>query len=294
MVESALYETHLKTLELISRGKVRDIYAAGENLLLVATDRISAFDCVLPTAIPGKGRVLTQLSLFWFRLLEDLVPHHLVTDDMSRVEGLSREEASMLQGRALLVERAEPLPAEFIVRGYLAGSGWSEYRQRGTVCGIHLPKGLVESSRLEKPLLTPSTKALAGAHDENISLERLEELIGRETTREAQRLALEIFSRASSHAEAKGFILCDTKFEFGGHGGKLILIDEVLTPDSSRFWRLADYLPGSHQEPFDKQYVRDALLRTDWDRKSPAPALTEEVVAVTARKYEDALVQLTR
>ncbi len=294
MSESVLFEIELKNLELFNRGKVRDVFTAGDDLLMVATDRISAFDVVLPSAIPGKGRVLTQLSLFWFDLLRDLVPNHLITDDMNAVEGLLPEEAEKLAGRAILVKKADPLPAEFIVRGYLAGSGWAEYRKKGTVCGIDIPGGLQESSRLETPLLTPSTKAEQGAHDENISPDRLKEIIGADLADTIEPLALEIFSRASAHAESRGFILCDTKFEFGLYNGNVTLIDEVLTPDSSRFWPLDGYAPGSHQEAFDKQYVRDFLLNSGWNKTPPAPALPDEVVARTTQKYMEALERLTR
>jgi phosphoribosylaminoimidazole-succinocarboxamide synthase len=293
MIDQVLFDIELKNLELFSRGKVRDIFKAGNDLLMVATDRISAYDSVLPTAIPGKGRVLTQLSLFWFRLLEDIVPNHLLTDDMSAVSGLLSSEAERLQGRAMLVKKAAPLAAEFIVRGYLAGSGWAEYQRKGTVCGIPLPAGLLESSRLERPLLTPSTKAEQGEHDENISVERLAEIIGADVAAEVEPLAVEIFSRAGAHAESKGFVLCDTKFEFGIHDGRVTLIDEVLTPDSSRFWSKEGYVAGSHQESFDKQYVRDYLVREGWDKKPPAPALPDDVVSGTARKYNEALERLT-
>ncbi len=294
MTESLLFEIELKNLELVNRGKVRDIFLAGDDLLLVATDRISAFDCVLPDPIPGKGEVLTALSLFWFRFLEDIIPNHLITDDMSRVKGLTTEEAGLLQGRAILVRRAKPLPAEFIVRGYMAGSGWIEYQKKGTICGIPLPEGLLLSSRLEKPIMTPSTKAEQGLHDENISIEKLCEIVGTDVARQAEKAALEIFSRASEHAASRGFILCDTKFEFGFYDGKLMLIDEVLTPDSSRFWPSDGYEPGRAQEAFDKQYVRDHLLGCDWNKTPPAPALPDDVIAGTTRKYMEAMERLTR
>jgi phosphoribosylaminoimidazole-succinocarboxamide synthase len=288
-----LVEIELENLHRIGRGKVRDIFETEDHLLLVATDRISAFDYVLPTPIPGKGMVLTQLSLFWFRLLDGRVSHHLVTDDMTRVKGLTPAESDRLQGRALLVKKAEPLPAEFIVRGYLAGSGWKDYQKTGSICGLALPPKLKESDRLDPPILTPSTKAEQGEHDENISKEKLAEIISPALARETERLSLEIYSLARDHALERGIILCDTKFEFGLLDGRVTLIDEVLTPDSSRFWPKDRYEPGRAQDSYDKQYVRDHLLGCGWDRKSPPPELPPEVVSRTTEKYEEALSRLT-
>jgi phosphoribosylaminoimidazole-succinocarboxamide synthase len=282
----------LENFKLLGRGKVRDIFDAGEHLLLVASDRLSAFDFVLPTPIPGKGRVLTQLSLFWFKLLEDVIPHHLVTDDLSTVDGLTDREREQLQGRTMLVKKAEPLKAEFIVRGYLTGSGWKDYQKTGAVCGIELPANLQESARLEPAILTPSTKADVG-HDENISMEKLERIVTPKWARKAEAAALGIYNKASAHALERGIILCDTKLEFGIWNGELILIDEVLTPDSSRFWPADAYAPGKPQQSFDKQYVRDYLLNSDWDRKSTPPPLPDDVVKATAERYEEALRKLT-
>lgn len=292
MRKEPLVKMECENLPLTARGKVRDIFDADGNLLLVATDRISAFDFVLPTAIPGKGRVLTALSLFWFRFLEGIIPHHLITDDMSAVGGLTPRERDILQDRALLVKKGSPLPAEFIVRGYLAGSGWKDYQRTGKVCGIELPEGLRESDRLENPILTPSTKATEG-HDENISMDRLKEIISPRWAEEAQEAALKIYTIARDHALERGIILCDTKFEFGILDDQLLLIDEVLTPDSSRFWPRDGYEPGRAQDSFDKQYVRDYLTGSGWDKASDPPTLPARIVEATATKYEEALRMLT-
>ncbi len=293
MTVEVVQEVELSRYPRVARGKVRDIFEAGDHLLLVATDRISAFDYVLPTPIPGKGRVLTALSLFWFHLLDGTVRHHLVTSDLSGLDRLTDTERRLLEGRTLVVRRCEPLPVEFIVRGYLAGSGWAEYRRSGTICGIPLPPGLREADKLPEPILTPSTKAKDG-HDENISLERLREIIPPDLVERAEAAALRIYRTAHDHAAERGIILCDTKFEFGLEGDELVLIDEVLTPDSSRFWPMDRYEPGRPQFSFDKQYVRDFLLSSGWDRASPPPPLPEEIVRNTAAKYEEALERLTR
>jgi len=292
MKDTPLLNTNLQNFTLLRSGKVRDLFEAGEHLLLVATDRISAFDHVLPTPIPGKGRILTAMSIFWFDLLKEVVPNHLVTADMSEVDGISTEEAKLLQGRSMLVRKAEPLPAEFIVRGYLAGSGWKDYQENGTICGIDLPQGMKEAARLDPPILTPSTKAEEG-HDENITVKELEKIVSKNTAEQTEKAALEIYSIARDHALSRGLILCDTKFEFGIFDSALMLIDEVLTPDSSRFWPKESYKPGKAQESFDKQFVRDYLIQSGWDRSSSPPPLPPDVVADTSAKYEEALRMLT-
>lgn len=291
--------TGMSSLELpglskANSGKVREIFAVGDELLLVATDRISAFDVILPDPIPDKGSVLTQLSAFWFGLVRDhdIVPHHLISVDTGQFpESLApfREE---LAGRSMLVRRTEPLAIECVVRGYLAGSGWKEYRSQGTVCGIELPTGLVESDRLEEPIFTPATKAVDG-HDENISFERAAEIVGIETAERVRELSLRIYSMARDYAARRGIIICDTKFEFGYAGDELVLIDEVLTPDSSRFWPADRYNPGGPQESFDKQYVRDYLETLDWDKTPPGPPLPSHVVEATTSRYREAYRRLT-
>lgn len=293
MSDNTLIQIDLKNYPLLGRGKVRDIFDAKEHLLLVATDRISAFDFVLPTPIPDKGRVLTQLSLFWFDYLKDVVPNHLVTADMSEVPDLTDDERAKLQDRTLLVKKAEPLQAEFIVRGYITGSGWKDYKKTGSVCGIKLPENLQESQKLAEPLLTPSTKATEG-HDENISVDQLKELVTPRWAEAAEKASLGLYTKASDHARQRGIILCDTKMEFGIIDDQLILIDEVLTPDSSRFWPVEGYEPGKSQNSFDKQYVRDYLLNSDWDRKSVPPDLPADVVANTTSRYQEALNLLTK
>ena len=272
------------------RGKVRDIYDLGDRLLLVSTDRISAFDWVLPTGIPDKGRVLTQIAAFWFDLLEE--PHHLITTEVDQMPLPPEADRRMLAGRSSLVRKTEVVPIECVVRGYLAGSGWKEYCESGTVCGVPLPDGLSESSRLEEPLFTPATKAATG-HDENISFERMAELVGADLSDELCGRSIEIFNRGASYALERGIIIADTKFEWGMIDGRLILIDEVLTPDSSRFWPASQYRPGRSQPSFDKQFVRDWLSQTDWDKNSPPPALPDDIVAKTRQKYIDAYERLT-
>lgn len=276
-----------------SRGKVRDLYDLGDHLLLVASDRISAFDVVLPDAIPHKGEVLTKLSLFWFDLLGQVVANHLVSTDVASLPFEFAPHADYLRGRSMIVRKAEVFPVECIVRGYLAGSGWKEYREAGTVCGIELPLGLRESDRLEAPIFTPSTKAEIGAHDENISYERMVEVVGEDAARELRRLSVDIYSAAREHAAARGVIIADTKFEFGLIDGRITLIDEVLTPDSSRFWPADSFEPGHGQPSFDKQYVRDWLETTGWDKTPPPPALPREVVEATSAKYIQAYEMIT-
>jgi len=290
---SALLSTHLGAVPLIGRGKVRDLYAVGDDLLLVATDRISAFDHVLGSGIPGKGKILTQISLFWFELLSDIVPNHLITAEVGEFPAALRPYADQLEGRSMLVKRAVMFPVECVARGYLAGSGWKEYRASGTVCGIALPSGLLDGSRLPEPLFTPATKSQDGAHDENISFAATEAVIGTEDAAELRRLTLALYAKAASHAEAQGLILADTKFEFGRVGDGIVLGDEVLTPDSSRFWDAAAWKPGGAQASFDKQFVRDYLESIAWNKQAPAPALPYEVVERTLAKYLEAFRLLT-
>ena len=290
---TALLKTNLGSIPLLGRGKVRDLYAVGDALLLVATDRISAFDHVLGTGIPGKGKILTQISLFWFDLLSDLVPNHLIATEVSDFPSELHPFADQLEGRSMLVKRARMFPVECVARGYLAGSGWKEYRAGGTVCGIPLPAGLLDGSRLPEPLFTPSTKAEGGAHDENIGYEAVEALVGEADAAELRRLTLAVFTKASDHAESCGLILADTKFEFGRTEEGIILTDEVLTPDSSRFWEKELWKPGGAQPSFDKQFVRDYLEAIQWNKQAPAPSLPEDVVERTQAKYLEAFRRLT-
>ena len=280
-----LRETQFAGLTLAARGKVRDIYDLGDKLLIVATDRLSAFDVILPTPIPDKGRVLTQLSLFWFRLLEDVIPNHVLsaTDFPAPFDKFKAE----LAGRSMVVRKAQPLPIECVVRGYVSGSGWKDYRVTGKICGIPLPSGLHESDRLPEPIFTPATKAASG-HDENISFERAAALVGKELAAKVRAISLEIYRRAAAYAEPRGIILADTKFEFGLLHDELLWIDEALTPDSSRFWSAAQYSPGGPQASFDKQFVRDYLERMQWPKTPPGPELPPEVVEATRAKYREA------
>ncbi|MGP8174257.1 MAG: phosphoribosylaminoimidazolesuccinocarboxamide synthase [Terracidiphilus sp.] len=290
---TALLTTNLGATTLLGRGKVRDLYAVDGALLLVATDRISAFDHVLATGIPGKGKILTQISLFWFDLLSHLAPNHLITADVTQFPAALQPYADQLEGRSMLVKRAAMFPVECVARGYLAGSGWKEYQASGTICGIPLPAGLLDGSRLPEPLYTPATKSQDGAHDENISYEATEAVVGTADAAELRRLTLAIYRRAAEHAESRGLILADTKFEFGRTAEGIILADEVLTPDSSRFWEGAAWKPGGAQPSFDKQFVRDYLEAIHWNKQAPAPALPDEVVAQTQTKYLDAFRRLT-
>jgi phosphoribosylaminoimidazole-succinocarboxamide synthase len=286
-VTPILLETDLPGIELHSRGKVRDNYRVGDNLLIVATDRISAFDYILASGIPDKGRVLTQLSLFWFDFLKDLMPNHLIA---TRVEDYPKELhrfADQLEGRSMLVKRAQMIDVECVARGYISGSGWKDYQATGAICGIPLPEGLKESGRLPEPIFTPASKAETG-HDENISFEIVAGKIGTELASKLRELTLEIYSRAARFAETKGIIIADTKFEFGFAGDSLVLADEVLTPDSSRFWPMATYREGGAQQSFDKQYVRDFLESVQWNKRPPAPALPSEVAKRTSEKYKEA------
>jgi phosphoribosylaminoimidazole-succinocarboxamide synthase len=276
-----------------AQGKVRDLYDLGETLLLVASDRLSAFDVVLPDPIPFKGEVLTRLSLYWFSLLRDIVPNHLISADVADLPDEFKADSDYLAGRFMLVKKAAVFPIECIVRGYLAGSGWSEYKRSGTVCGMPLPAGLVESSRLPQPMFTPSTKAEIGEHDENISVHRMFELIGEESGSALQEASIAVYTVARDHAAPKGIVIADTKFEFGLVDGVVTLIDEVLTPDSSRFWPADSYEPGHGQPSFDKQYVRDWLEASGWDKKAPAPKLPADVIARTSEKYIEAYQMIT-
>ena len=274
----------------VRRGKVRDVYALGDRLLLIATDRISAFDWILPSGIADKGRVLTQISAFWFGRLRQ--PHHLLSTDVQSLDLPAAVDRAALEGRSMIVRKTSVVPIECVVRGYLAGSGWKEYRQNGTVCGIRLPSGLGESSRLPEPIFSPATMAESG-HDEIISFERMVVLVGRETSEELRRRSLDVYARGSEHAASKGIIVADTKFEWGRVGDELILIDEVLTPDSSRFWPAEAYEPSHSQPSYDKQFVRDWLETTDWDKNSPPPPLPEDIASRTRAKYIEAYEALT-
>ncbi len=288
-----LLQTDFPDLELHASGKVRDIYRVGaDHLLFVATDRISAFDYVLATGIPQKGRVLTQLSLFWFDFLKNVVPNHLVTADVHKYPAELQKYATQLRGRSMLVMRADMIAIECVVRGYLSGSGWKEYKTNGKVCGIELPAGLRESDKLPEPIFTPAIKASSG-HDENISFDHMVELAGRELSEKLRDLSIKIYQTAADYAETRGIIIADTKFEFGQTPAGLVLADEVLTPDSSRFWPKDKYKAGGPQDSFDKQYVRDYLEAIKWNKQPPAPALPPEVAARTSEKYVEAYTQMT-
>ena len=289
-MRAVVSETHFPGLKLRGRGKVRDIYELDDRLLIVATDRLSAFDVVLPTPIPDKGRVLTQLSLFWFEKLADVIPNHVLS-----ATGFSEDlapYAAELDGRAMLARRADPVPIECVVRGYISGSGWKDYQQTGGICGIPLPAGLRESDRLPEPIFTPATKAVSG-HDENISFSETVARIGAPLAERLRSISLTLYRRAAEHATARGIIIADTKFEFGLVGDQVIWIDEALTPDSSRFWPASQYSPGRAQASFDKQYVRDYLERIGWNKQPPAPPLPPDVVAATCEKYREAYQRIT-
>lgn len=294
MTQPALYQTDLKGLKLVNRGKVRDIYDLGEHLLIVATDRISAFDVIMPNPIPGKGEILTRLSEFWFRQLADIVGNHLVTTDVEKFPDACRPHRDVLKGRSMLVRKAKPLPVECIVRGYITGSAWKDYTNGKPVSGIRLPAGLRESARLPEPIFTPSTKAPEGEHDLPISTEEMARLVGKELTERIIALSLAIYRRADEIGTSAGIIIADTKMEFGLAGDELILIDEVLTPDSSRFWPKDDYAEGRGQKSYDKQFLRDYLLSLRWDQRPPAPQLPPDIVEKTYQKYEEALLRFTK
>jgi phosphoribosylaminoimidazole-succinocarboxamide synthase len=288
-----MIEEALPGLRLFNRGKVRDIYDLGDNLLLVATDRISAFDVILPTLIPGKGKILTALSEFWFGIINDIIPNHFVTTRFDQFPAACLPHRDKLEGRSMLVKKSTPAPVECIVRGYLAGSGWKDYQHTGSVCGIRLPEGLMEASRLEQPIFTPSTKAAIGAHDVNITFDDMLMRLGKKRAEAMRDSSVAIYQRASELAEKKGILIADTKFEFGLETDQVIVIDEVLTPDSSRFWPADGYRPGKTPDSFDKQFVRDYLLNLAWDMKSPPPELPPEIVKKTQDKYAEALRRLT-
>jgi len=286
-------KTELPGIRRIGAGKVRDIYDLDPYLLIVTTDRISAFDVVMPNPIPGKGRILTAMSVFWFKMMEDIVENHLVATETAALPPVCAPFASLLEGRVMLVKKAKPLPVECIVRGYLSGSGWKDYLRTGSVSGVRLLAGLKESSKLPEPIFTPSTKAQEGEHDQAITKGDVEDLIGRELTEAMVEKALAVYGRACAHAEERGIIIADTKMEFGLYEDRLILIDELLTPDSSRFWPRDEYEEGRPQASFDKQFLRDYLLSLDWDQRPPAPELPPHIIAQTARKYQEALARLT-
>ena len=286
-------ETDFPSLKLLQRGKVRDMYDVGDAYLMVATDRMSAFDVVLTDPIPDKGIVLTQISLFWFDIMASLVDNHVITADVSQYPAPCHAYEEDLRGRSILVKKAQPLPVECVVRGYITGSGWKSYRNDGTVCGIRLPEGLVESDRLPEPIFTPSTKEELGKHDINIDFDEMVRRIGSPLAQQARDLSLSIYRKGAQIAAEKGILIADTKFEFGLVDGTLILIDEVLTPDSSRFWPEADYVPGGSQKSFDKQYLRDYLLSLDWDKTPPGPRLPQAVIDSTRAKYVEALTLIS-
>ncbi len=288
MSQNVITETNLTNLDLANRGKVRDLYDLGEQLLIISTDRISAFDVVLPNGIPYKGQILTGLSEFWFDYTRSIVDNHIITTDVSQYPDVLQTDADVLKGRSMLVRKANRIDIECVVRGYIAGSAWSEYKADGTVCGEKLPAGLTESERLPELIFTPATKAEQGEHDENISIAAMEAEIGKELSEKIIQTSFALFEAASEHAEKSGIILCDTKFEFGQIDGQLILIDEVFTPDSSRFWPKDEYKPGSSPPSFDKQYVRDYLSDVGWNKEPPAPELPAEVISQTSEKYLEA------
>jgi len=292
MTTAPLIETDFSDLTLIHRGKVRDLYEVDDNLLMVATDRISAFDVVMDDPIPGKGSVLTKLSLFWFDLLSDIIPNHLVTADVDEFPAQCAPYREQLRGRSMLVKKAEPLPVECIVRGYISGSFWKAYQKNEEVCGIRLAAGMQESEQFSEPLFTPSTKAQQGAHDENISLAQMETLVGVEETAKIADTCIRLYKKAADYARERGIIIADTKFELGWHDGDLILIDEVLTPDSSRFWPLDQYQPGSGQPSFDKQFLRDYLNTLDWPKNPPPPQLPTEIITKTRARYLEAVEKI--
>ena len=292
MEEPILLATDYKELKLFRRGKVRDVYDLGDRLLIVSSDRISCFDVVLPSGIPYKGKVLTALSLFWFDFIKGIVPHHLITADVNEYPKELQKYKKELQGRSMLVLKTKPLPVECVVRGYLSGSGWKEYKEKQSVCGIKLPEGLKESDKLSTIIFTPSTKENKG-HDINVDQKYVEMQIGKEIADKISRLSIEIYSVASDYALKKGIIIADTKFEFGLCNNDLVLIDEILTPDSSRFWPKEHYKPGQGQPSFDKQFVRDYLETLDWDKNPPAPKLPEDIIKKTSEKYLDAYKKLT-
>ena len=291
-MEKAIHETNFPNLTLFKRGKVRDVYEVEDKLLIVATDRVSAFDVIMADPIPGKGRILTEISTAWFRAMEEVVPNHLISTSVADYPPPCGEYAAELEGRSMLVQRTDPVSIECVARGYLSGSGWKEYQESGKICGIKLPAGLVESSKLPETIFTPATKAEVGDHDINITFEETVKRIGKELSERLREITLTIYERARNMAEVKGIIIADTKLEFGMLDGELILIDELLTPDSSRFWPADDYKAGRPQHAFDKQFLRDYLLTLDWDKSPPPPPLPPDIVTKTRERYEEALRKL--
>lgn len=292
-MQKTISETNIKSLKFLKRGKVRDIYDLGDDLLIVATDRISCFDVVLPTPIPEKGKILTELSHFWFGKTKSIIPNQISSKRLEDVV-TNPDELSILKGRTTIAMKAKPLPVEAIVRGFISGSAWQEYKKEGTVCKIKMESGLTESSKFAEPIFTPSTKAEGGAHDENIPFSKMENMIGKELAGKVRKASIEVYSYAAQYALQRGIIIADTKFEFGMMDDKLILIDEVLTPDSSRFWPKDGYAPGRSQPSFDKQFVRDYLLSIRWNKTPPAPELPADIVEQTTEKYKEALEKLTK
>ena len=292
-MKKAVYKTHFPEAKLAKAGKVRDMYDLGDSFLMVATDRISAFDVIMPDPIPDKGKILTQMSLFWFDVMKPLIPNHVITADVKDYPKLFFPYAEILDGRSIRVKKADAIPIECVVRGYLSGSGWKSYQESGEVCGIRLPAGLRESDKLPEPIFTPATKEEGGEHDINIDFETSAKMIGKELAEKIRAMSLSIYKKGSELAAEKGIIIADTKFEFGLLNNELIIIDEILTPDSSRFWPKVSYRPGTSQESFDKQYVRDYLISIKWDKSPPAPSFPEDVIRNTREKYLEALTQLT-
>ncbi len=288
----AVLETDFPELKLLNRGKVRDIYDLGDKLLLVASDRISAFDVIMPNPVPDKGKILTRISLFWFDIMETIIANHLISSNVDEYPEICRQYADILRDRSMLVHKAKPLPVECVVRGYISGSGWNAYKESGEICGIQLPQGLVESDKLSEPIFTPSTKEEVGAHDINIDFNEVVKLLGADMAEKIKEISIAIYKQGAEIADKKGIIIADTKFEFGIFKDQLILIDEVLTPDSSRFWPKSSYQPGGPQKSYDKQYLRDFLISINWDKTPPAPNLPDEIVENTYRKYMEALTSL--
>ncbi|MDD5435135.1 MAG: phosphoribosylaminoimidazolesuccinocarboxamide synthase [Nitrospira sp.] len=285
-IEKPILKVEIPGIKPLRSGKVRDIFDLGDSLLLVASDRVSAFDVVLPNGVPGKGKLLTQISVFWFNVIKEIIPNHLISADVKDFPAVCQPAREILEGRSMLVKKAKPMPVECIVRGYLSGSGWKEYKKSGTVCGIKLPEGLIESAKLPEPLFTPSTKAEEG-HDINITFEETKKIVGNDMAERLKYLSLSIYKKAQAMAEKKGIIIADTKFEFGLLDDQLILIDEVLTPDSSRFWDVKTYEPGRSQDSYDKQIIRDYLLTLDWKQQYPGPELPDEVIEKAVARYRE-------
>jgi len=292
-MKPVIMQTDLPGLALVNRGKVRDIYDLGEHLLIVTSDRISAFDVIMDQGVPYKGEVLNRISMFWFEQMADIIPNHIIATEVDDFPAVTHPFRDQLEGRSMLVKKAQPLPVECIVRGYISGSGWKEYQQCGSICGIELPKGLKESDKLPEPIFTPSTKAELGEHDENISFDKTVALVGQEMAEQIRDTTIKIYQRARDIAAAKGIIIADTKFEYGIFDGKLLWIDEALSPDSSRFWPKDHYQPGGPQPSFDKQFLRDYLETLDWGKQAPPPPLPEQIVNQTSEKYREALYRLT-